>query len=98
MPTFEPFSRHNSDIHAVSATMGMRGFWDFEGALQGATKRDVNAVVTASTVLLLNYPKRIAEVAIKHRLPFHHPKQIGYMALSIMTPTPQGHTCSTKSA
>jgi putative ABC transport system substrate-binding protein len=42
---------------------------DFEGALQGATKRGVNAVVTASTVLLLNYPKRIAEVAIKYRLP-----------------------------
>jgi putative tryptophan/tyrosine transport system substrate-binding protein len=42
---------------------------DFEGAFQGAAKRGVNAVVTASTVLLLNYPKRIAEVAIKYRLP-----------------------------
>jgi len=42
---------------------------DFEGALQGAVKRGVNAVVTASTLLLLNYPKKIAEVAIKYRLP-----------------------------
>ena len=42
---------------------------DFEGALQGAVKRGVNAVVTASTLLLLNYQKKIAEVAIKYRLP-----------------------------
>ncbi len=42
---------------------------DFEGAFQGAAKRGVNAVVTASTVLLQNYRKRIAEVAIKYRLP-----------------------------
>ena len=42
---------------------------DFEGAFQAAAKSRVNAVVTASTVLLLNYPKRIAEVAIKYRLP-----------------------------
>jgi putative tryptophan/tyrosine transport system substrate-binding protein len=42
---------------------------DFKGAFQAAAKRGVNAVVTLSTVLLLNYPKRIAEVAIKNRLP-----------------------------
>jgi putative ABC transport system substrate-binding protein len=42
---------------------------DFEGAFQGAAKRGVNAFVTASTVLLQNYRKRIAEVAIKYRLP-----------------------------
>ncbi len=42
---------------------------DFEGAFQAVAKRGVNAVVTLSTVLLLNYPKRIAEVAIKNRLP-----------------------------
>jgi putative tryptophan/tyrosine transport system substrate-binding protein len=42
---------------------------DFEGAFKAATKRRVNAVVTLSTVLLLNYSKRIAEVAVKNRLP-----------------------------
>ena len=42
---------------------------DFEGAFQAAAKKGVNAVVTASTLLLLNYPKEIAEVAIKYRLP-----------------------------
>jgi putative ABC transport system substrate-binding protein len=42
---------------------------DFEGAFQAATKRRVNAVITPTTVLLSNYPKRIAQVAIKYRLP-----------------------------
>src|SRR5262249_25010154 len=42
---------------------------DFEGAFQTAVKKRVNAIVVLSTVLLLNYPKRIAEVAIKYRLP-----------------------------
>ena len=42
---------------------------DFEGAFQAAVKKRVNAIVVLSTVLLLNYPKRIAEVAIKYRLP-----------------------------
>jgi putative ABC transport system substrate-binding protein len=42
---------------------------DFEGAFQAAAKSRVNAVVTSSTLLLTNYPKRIAEVAIKYRLP-----------------------------
>jgi putative tryptophan/tyrosine transport system substrate-binding protein len=42
---------------------------DFEGAFKAATKRRVNAIVVLSTVLLLNYSKRIAEVAIKNRLP-----------------------------
>jgi putative tryptophan/tyrosine transport system substrate-binding protein len=42
---------------------------DFERTVQGAAKRGVNAVITASTVLLQNYRKRIAEVAIKYRLP-----------------------------
>jgi putative tryptophan/tyrosine transport system substrate-binding protein len=42
---------------------------DFEGSFQGAVKRGMTAVVTASTVLLQNYRKRIAEVAIKDRLP-----------------------------
>src|SRR5206468_8773634 len=41
----------------------------FEGAFQAAAKQRVNALVTMSTVLLLNYPKRIADVAKKYRLP-----------------------------
>jgi putative tryptophan/tyrosine transport system substrate-binding protein len=42
---------------------------DFERAFQTAAKKGMNAVVTASTVLLLNYRKTIAEVAIKYWLP-----------------------------
>ena len=42
---------------------------DFEGAFQTAAKGRVNALITLSGSLLLDNAKRIAELAIKNRLP-----------------------------
>jgi putative tryptophan/tyrosine transport system substrate-binding protein len=42
---------------------------DFEGAFQGAAKARVGALITVNTSLLNRYPKRIADLAIKNRLP-----------------------------
>ncbi len=45
---------------------------DFEGAFQAAAKGRVGALVTVSGGLTLSYPKRIADLAIKNRLPSMH--------------------------
>jgi putative tryptophan/tyrosine transport system substrate-binding protein len=45
---------------------------DFEGAFQTATKGRVNAVITVRTGGFFRYPKRVAELAIKNRLPSMH--------------------------
>ena len=42
---------------------------DLEGAFQAAAKGRASALVTVRNPLLLRYPKRIAELAIKNRLP-----------------------------
>lgn len=42
---------------------------DFEGAFQAAAKSGVNALITIRDPLTASYPKRIADLAIKHRLP-----------------------------
>ena len=42
---------------------------DFEGAFQAAAKGRVSALVTMGMVLFANYEKRIADLAIKNRLP-----------------------------
>jgi putative tryptophan/tyrosine transport system substrate-binding protein len=42
---------------------------DFEGAFQAAAKERVNALVTMGMVLFANYKRRIADLAIKNRLP-----------------------------
>jgi putative ABC transport system substrate-binding protein len=42
---------------------------DFEGAFQAAAKGRANALITVRSTLLLRYPKRIADLAIKNRLP-----------------------------
>src|SRR5262249_41494728 len=42
---------------------------DFEGAFQAAAKARVSALIAANTSLLNRYPKRIADLAIKYRLP-----------------------------
>jgi putative ABC transport system substrate-binding protein len=42
---------------------------DFEGAFQAATKERTNAILTVTNALLVRYPKRIADLAIKNRLP-----------------------------
>jgi putative tryptophan/tyrosine transport system substrate-binding protein len=43
--------------------------FDFEGAFQAAAKGRVSALVTVTLPQLLRYQKRIAELAIKNRLP-----------------------------
>jgi putative ABC transport system substrate-binding protein len=42
---------------------------DLEGAFQAAAKGRVNALVTITGALMLGYPKRIADLAMKNRLP-----------------------------
>jgi putative tryptophan/tyrosine transport system substrate-binding protein len=42
---------------------------DFEVAFQAAVKGRANAVITVRTALINHYPKRIADLAIKNRLP-----------------------------
>jgi ABC-type uncharacterized transport system substrate-binding protein len=42
---------------------------DWEGAFRDAAKRRVNALVATNTIVLSRYPKRIAELAIKNRMP-----------------------------
>jgi putative ABC transport system substrate-binding protein len=45
---------------------------DFDEAFQAAAKAQVSALVTISGGLTISYAKRIAELAIKHRLPSMH--------------------------
>jgi putative ABC transport system substrate-binding protein len=42
---------------------------DLEGTFREAVKGRLNALITARTTVLVRYPKRIAELAIKSRLP-----------------------------
>jgi putative tryptophan/tyrosine transport system substrate-binding protein len=42
---------------------------DFEGAFQAAAKRRVSALITIASVVLSRYSTRIAELAIKNRMP-----------------------------
>ena len=45
---------------------------DLEGAFQAAVKGRVNALITVRSILLLHYPKQIADLAIKNRLASMH--------------------------
>jgi putative tryptophan/tyrosine transport system substrate-binding protein len=45
---------------------------DFEGVFEAATKGSVGALITSSDGLLVGYPKRIADLAIKNRMPSMH--------------------------
>ncbi len=42
---------------------------DLEGAFQAAVKGRVRALIATQTTVLVPYPKKIADLAIKHRLP-----------------------------
>ena len=42
---------------------------DLEGAFQAAAKGRTNALITVTGTLLFRYPKRIADLAVKNRLP-----------------------------
>jgi putative ABC transport system substrate-binding protein len=59
---------HSLKIHLQS--LELRGpNPDFEGAFQTAAKGRANALITIRSSLLNRYPKRIADLAIKNRLP-----------------------------
>jgi putative ABC transport system substrate-binding protein len=45
---------------------------DFEGAFTAMAKKRVNGLVTIRTVLLVNYARRISNLAIKNRMPSMH--------------------------
>lgn len=45
---------------------------DFDGAFKAASKGGANALITVRTGGFFRYPKRIAELAVKHRLPSMH--------------------------
>jgi putative tryptophan/tyrosine transport system substrate-binding protein len=45
---------------------------DYEGAFQAAAKKRASAIVLVTSSLAASYPKRIAELAIKNRLPLMH--------------------------
>ena len=45
---------------------------DFDGVFQAAAKGRLSALITIRDALTASYPKRIAELAIKHRLPSMH--------------------------
>jgi putative tryptophan/tyrosine transport system substrate-binding protein len=45
---------------------------DYEGAFQAAAKRRASAIITVTGPLTSSYPKRIADLAIKNRLPSMH--------------------------
>jgi putative ABC transport system substrate-binding protein len=71
---------------------------DFQGALQAAAKGRVNALITINTAWLLRYSKRIADLAIKNRLPSMH-EQIDYVeAGGLMSYASDFHEISRRAA
>jgi ABC-type uncharacterized transport system substrate-binding protein len=60
---------------------------DFEAAFQAAAKGRVNALVTVSGALFLDNAKRIAELAIKNRLPSMHENNENVEAGGLMSYT-----------
>ena len=54
-------------------SVGVRGPKpDFDGAFNALAKQRVNGLVTIRTVLLVNYVKRIADLALKNKMPSMH--------------------------
>jgi ABC-type uncharacterized transport system substrate-binding protein len=67
------FKEHEAAAHALKIqlqSLEVRGpIPDLEGAFRDAAKGRVNAIIVTMTPLLVPYPKRIADLAIKNRLP-----------------------------
>ena len=54
-------------------SLGVRGpNPDLEGAFQSASKERASALITIRNPILTDYPKQIADLAIKNRLPSMH--------------------------
>jgi putative ABC transport system substrate-binding protein len=69
-PAFEDYETAASALKIQLQSLGVRGSNpDFEGAFQAAAKARVSALITVNTSLFNRYPKRIADLAIKTRLP-----------------------------
>ena len=67
------FKEYEATAHALKIkiqSLEVRGpNPDLEGAFQAATNGRANALITSRSIMLLLYPKRIAGLAIKNRLP-----------------------------
>jgi putative ABC transport system substrate-binding protein len=67
------FKEYEAPAHALKIqlkSLGVRGpNPDFEGAFQAAVNGRMSALITITEALLARYPKRIADLAIKNRLP-----------------------------
>jgi putative ABC transport system substrate-binding protein len=67
------FKRYEAAAHALRVTLeslaGRGPTPDLYGAFRTAAAKRVGAVITLSNIVLDSYPKQIAELAMKHRLP-----------------------------
>jgi putative ABC transport system substrate-binding protein len=69
-PGFKDYETAASALKIQLQSLGVRSLNpDFEGAFQAAAKARVSALITVNTSLFNRYPKRIADLAIKNRLP-----------------------------
>jgi putative tryptophan/tyrosine transport system substrate-binding protein len=67
---FKEYENAARDLKIQLQSLEVRGpNPDLEVAFQAAVKERVNAVITIRTAVLNRYPKRIADLAIKNRLP-----------------------------
>jgi len=70
---FKEYEAAASALKVQLQVLGVRGpNPDLEGAFQAADKGRVSALITIRSGLLNRYAKRIADLAIKHRLPSMH--------------------------
>jgi len=77
--TFKEYETVARALKIPLQSMEVRGpNLDFEGAFQAAAKSRVSALITVTNPQLLRYQKRIADLAIKNRLPSMH-EQIDFV-------------------
>jgi ABC-type uncharacterized transport system substrate-binding protein len=67
--SFKEYEAAARPLNIQMQSLEVRGPNDMEGAFQAATKGHVNALITVRSILLGRYPRRIADLAIKSRLP-----------------------------
>jgi putative tryptophan/tyrosine transport system substrate-binding protein len=73
MPSGSGFKEYEAAAHALKIqvhSLGVRGpNPDLDGAFRDAAKGHVSALITVTGTVLVRHPKKIAELAIKNRLP-----------------------------
>jgi putative ABC transport system substrate-binding protein len=67
--SFKEYEAAARPLRIQLQSLEVRGPNDMEGAFQAATKGHVNALITVRSILLIRYPRRIADLALKSRLP-----------------------------